>query len=195
MLGIGFLIFVSEYFLLPINEVVVYLLLAPLGEELVKSSVLVVCLVSFVDYQATGERKSKLLCVDSLALFFLLLYVITTGEVFYPGNPLSGVDLLWLSVKKFGGHFALTVIGCMVFGLVYQRSHRNRTVVGLIGVSVSVSALLHSLINQMGLGVFLGALLPVSQELVMGALFLISVVLFILFFKMKGKVRRGRNDQ
>ena len=181
---------ISEYVLLPTNEMVVYILLAPLGEELVKSSILVLFLVSSVEYRMTGDLKSKWLSADSLLFFFLLLYVITIGEVFYPTNPLSGVDLLWLSVKKCAGHFAMTVCGCLLFGFAYHRDIQKRTIVLVLATAVGISVVLHSLVNQIGLQVNLGRLLfdqGISQEIFLLALFVLSLVFFALFILRKGK--------
>ena len=47
--------FLCEYIVLLFNEMIVYVLLASLGEELIKSSVRIVALVSFVDYRLTSE--------------------------------------------------------------------------------------------------------------------------------------------
>jgi hypothetical protein len=189
MLCLGFCIFVCEYAVLPINDLAVYIILAPVGEELVKSSVLLMFLVSFIDCQVTREQRSKVISVDSSIFFMLLLYVITIGEVFYPDNPLSGVELFLLTLKKFAGHFALTVLGCMVFGFLYQRRYRKRTILVLIGVSVTVSVLLHSLVNQIGLQVFLGTFVPVSPDSIMGGLFVLSVVLICLFLVYRRRIQ------
>jgi hypothetical protein len=159
MLGVGFFVFVCEYVLLPVNAVVVYTVLAPFGEELVKSSVFVLFLVSFVEYRQSGEQKSRVLVLDSLVLFVVLLVVVSSGEVLYPGNPLGGVDLVLLFVKKCGGHFALTVCGCLLFGLLYSSEMVKKRVVLVLGMSVGISMVLHSVVNQMGLDVFVGTVL------------------------------------
>lgn len=190
MLCIGMFVVVSEYALLPANQMVVYLLLAPLGEELVKLSLFIVVLVSFVEYRTTGDLKSEWLCMDSLLFFFLLVYVITIGEVLYPNNPLSGIDLLWLSVKKFAGHFALTVCGGLLFGFVYHRGMPRRTQLLVMAAALGVSVALHSLVNQIGLQVYLGESLlrlGVSQETFLLILFALSLVFFTSFTLYKGK--------
>jgi hypothetical protein len=195
MLCIGAAMVVSEYALLPANEMVVYILLAPLGEELVKSSLLVLFLVSFVEYRRTGDLKSKWLSVDSLLFFFLLLYVITIGEVLYPTNPLSSVDLLWLSMKKYAGHFALTVCGFLLFGFIYNRDMPKRLLVLVLVTAVGISVVLHSIVNQIGLQVYLGRLLfdhGVPQEMFLVALFVLSLIFFALFLLYKGKNHQVR---
>ena len=123
-----------------------------------------------------------------LLFFVLVVFVFTNGEVLYPGNPVSGSALLFLFVKKFCGHFAFTVCGCLVLGWLYQRNYWKKTVVLLIGASLGVSVTLQSLMNQIGLNIFLGALLQgvgVSQVVVV--LFVLSLVLLVLFLLYKGR--------
>ena len=55
LFGLGCVVFLCEYIVLLFNEMIVYVLLASLGEELIKSSVRIVALVSFVDYRLTSE--------------------------------------------------------------------------------------------------------------------------------------------
>jgi hypothetical protein len=192
MLLVGCIIFVCEYFVLPVNDIVVYTLLAPVGEELVKSSVFMLFIVSFVEYRATREKNSKMLSFDALVFFVLLVFVFTYMEVFSPGNPLAGTELLFLFVKKFCGHFALTVVGCMVLGGLYQRDLQKRTVMLVISASLVVSMVLHSLVNQMGLGIYLGAMLHgVSQDMMLGGLSGLSIVLLVLFLVLKGREKNG----
>jgi hypothetical protein len=198
LLVVGCIVFVSEYLILPTNETMVYLLLAPLGEELVKSSVVVVFFVSFVHYRMTHERTSQALCFDSLLLLMLLLYIITISEVFYPGNPFSGIDLLWLSMKKFAGHFALTMCGCLIFGFLYHPRMMNTTVVLLLLLSICVSVALHSLVNQIGVGLFIGEQLVnlgVSQEMFLSVLFAVSTFFLVLFLLSKEKENQAREAQ
>jgi len=190
LLVVGCAVFVSEYLIVSTNETLVYLVLAPLGEELVKSSVVVVFLVSFVHFRKTKEKKSKTLFIDSLLLFILLLYIITTSEVFYPGNPVSGINLLWLWLKKFAGHFALTMCGCLIFGFLYHTRMMNTTVMLVLWVSISISVALHSLVNQIGACLFLGELLVnlgVSQDMVLFVLFMVSTIFLALFLLFKAK--------
>jgi hypothetical protein len=74
LLVVGCAVFVSEYLIVSTNETLVYLVLAPLGEELVKSSVVVVFLVSFVHFRKMKEKKvkhsSSILCC-CLSFFFI----------------------------------------------------------------------------------------------------------------------------
>lgn len=123
-----------------------------------------------------------------LLFFVLVVFVFTNREVLYPGNLVSGYALLFLFVKKFCGHFACTVFGCLVLRWLYQRNYWKKTVVLLIGASLGANGILHSLMNQRGLGVFLGALLQgigVSQVVVV--LFVLSLVLLVLFLLYKGR--------
>jgi hypothetical protein len=188
MLVLGGVVFVIEYVVLPINDLVVYTVLGPVGEELLKSSVFLLFLVSYVEYRVTRERSSKLLAVDASVFFLLVVFILADTEVMYPGNSLSGVNLVMLFVKKLGGHFALTVCGCMVFGWWYQRGWTKSWTVLVIGGSVGVSSILHSLVNQLGLGVFLGTMLQgigVSQELFLTVIFVFALILFLMFLEYK----------
>jgi len=64
----------------------------------------------------------------------------------------------------------------------------------LLGVSVGISVVLHSLINQLGPGIFLGIVLPVPQDLIMSGLFVLSAVVFVLFLGYKGRIKRNKKS-
>lgn len=60
----------------------------------------------------------------------------------------------------------------------------------VLWVSISVSVALHSLVNQIGVGLFLGALLVnlgVSQDMVLFVLFMVSTIFLALFLLFKAK--------
>jgi hypothetical protein len=139
----------------------------------------------------TKQNASKVFSFDALVFFFLVIMMFTSTEVFIPiNNNFSGLTIFYLFVKKYCGHFAFAVIGSMLLGYFYQRGLRKKIVYGLIGGSLAISVFLHSLVNQIGLGIGLGPLLEdggVSQELFISFLFVLACVFLVAFLVWKGK--------